>query len=47
MLVATGDDINENSIVTRLTYSEGSRTFRELFMGDAGEAVKHDYSHPA
>jgi competence protein ComEC len=37
-LVDTGDDINENSIVTRLTYINGSRTFRELFMGDAGEA---------
>jgi len=37
-LVDTGDDINENSIVTRLTYFDGSRTFRELFMGDAGEA---------
>jgi competence protein ComEC len=37
-LVDTGDDVNENSIVTRLTYNDGSRTFRELFMGDAGEA---------
>ena len=37
-LVDTGDDINENSIVTRLTYVGGSQTFRELFMGDAGEA---------
>jgi competence protein ComEC len=37
-LIDTGDDINENSIVTRLTYFDGSRTFRELFMGDAGEA---------
>ncbi len=37
-LADTGDDINENSIVTRLTYINGSRTFRELFMGDAGEA---------
>ena len=30
----TGDDVNENSIVTMLRYSG----FRELFMGDAGEA---------
>ncbi len=37
-LADTGDDINENSIVTRLTYIDGSLTFRELFMGDAGEA---------
>jgi competence protein ComEC len=37
-LIDTGDDINENSIVTRLTYFDGSRIFRELFMGDAGEA---------
>jgi len=34
----TGDDINENSIVMRLTYVDGSQPFRELFMGDAGEA---------
>lgn len=32
-LVDTGDDVNENSIVTMLH----SRRFRELFMGDAGE----------
>jgi hypothetical protein len=38
MLVDTGDDINENSIVTRLTYVNHSRTLSELFMGDAGEA---------
>jgi competence protein ComEC len=30
----TGDDVNENSIVVMLHY----RAFRELFMGDAGEA---------
>lgn len=33
-LADTGDDINENSIVTMLHYG----TFRELFMGDAGES---------
>jgi competence protein ComEC len=33
-LVDTGDDVNENSIVVMLRY----RGFRELFMGDAGEA---------
>jgi competence protein ComEC len=33
-LFDTGDDVNENSIVTMLHY----RGFRELFMGDAGEA---------
>jgi competence protein ComEC len=33
-LADTGDDINENSIVVMLHYRE----FRELFMGDAGEA---------
>jgi competence protein ComEC len=33
-LVETGDDVNENSIVVMLHY----RGFRELFMGDAGEA---------
>jgi beta-lactamase superfamily II metal-dependent hydrolase len=37
-LADTGDDVNENSIVTRLSYNDGSRIFRELFMGDAGEA---------
>jgi competence protein ComEC len=37
-LVDTGDDVNENSIVTRLSYNDGSRPFHELFMGDAGEA---------
>jgi competence protein ComEC len=37
-LADTGDDVNENSIVTRLSYDDGSRIFRELFMGDAGEA---------
>jgi competence protein ComEC len=37
-LVDTGDDINENSIVTRLTYVNRTRTFHELFMGDAGES---------
>ncbi len=37
-LADTGDDVNENSIVTRLSYNDGSRVFRELFMGDAGEA---------
>jgi competence protein ComEC len=33
-LADTGDDVNENSIVAMLQY----RNFRELFMGDAGEA---------
>ncbi len=33
-LADTGDDVNENSIVVMLRYGE----FRELFMGDAGEA---------
>jgi competence protein ComEC len=33
-LADTGDDVNENSIVVMLKYHE----FRELFMGDAGEA---------
>ena len=37
-LADTGDDVNENSIVTRLSYNDGSRIFRELFMGDAREA---------
>ena len=37
-LADTGDDVNENSIVTRLSFNDGSRIFRELFMGDAGEA---------
>jgi beta-lactamase superfamily II metal-dependent hydrolase len=32
-LADTGDDVNEDSIVTRLSYG----AFRELFMGDAGE----------
>jgi competence protein ComEC len=33
-LADTGDDVNENSIVAMLHF----RNFRELFMGDAGEA---------
>jgi competence protein ComEC len=33
-LADTGDDVNENSVVALLEY----RGFRELFMGDAGEA---------
>jgi competence protein ComEC len=33
-LADTGDDVNENSIVVMLHY----RRYRELFMGDAGEA---------
>lgn len=33
-LADTGDDVNENSIVVMLRY----KRFRELFMGDAGEA---------
>jgi competence protein ComEC len=33
-LADTGDDVNENSIVTMLHYGD----FRELFMGDAGES---------
>jgi competence protein ComEC len=38
LLADTGDDINENSIVARLTYADESGPFRELFMGDAGNA---------
>ena len=34
MLADTGDDVNENSVVGMLHYYD----FRELFMGDAGEA---------
>jgi beta-lactamase superfamily II metal-dependent hydrolase len=34
VLADTGDDINENSIVAMLHYG----SFRELFMGDAGES---------
>lgn len=34
LLADTGDDVNENSVVVMLRY----RTYRELFMGDAGEA---------
>jgi beta-lactamase superfamily II metal-dependent hydrolase len=34
LIADTGDDVNENSIVVMLRY----RAFRELFMGDAGEA---------
>jgi competence protein ComEC len=37
-LADTGDDVNENSIVTLLSYNDDSHFFRELFMGDAGEA---------
>jgi competence protein ComEC len=37
-LADTGDDVNENSIVLRLTYAYGGRVFHALFMGDAGEA---------
>jgi hypothetical protein len=33
-LADTGDDVNANSIVVMLHY----RAFRELFMGDAGDA---------
>ena len=33
-LVDTGDDVNENSIVAMVRFGR----FRELFMGDAGEA---------
>jgi competence protein ComEC len=36
-LADTGDDVNENSIVTMLRYVG----FRELFMGDAGEASEN------
>lgn len=32
------DDVNENSVVLRLGYARGGRTFRALFTGDAGEA---------
>jgi competence protein ComEC len=40
-LADTGDDVNENSVVVRLSYvtDEGTR-FRALFMGDAGEAAE-------
>jgi beta-lactamase superfamily II metal-dependent hydrolase len=37
-LADTGDDVNENSIVTLLSYNDGPHFFRELFMGDAGKA---------
>ncbi len=37
-LADTGDDVNENSIVLRLSYRlRDGRTFRALFTGDAGE----------
>ena len=32
------DDVNENSIVLRLSYAHDGRVFRALFTGDAGEA---------
>ncbi len=39
LLADTGDDVNENSIVLRVSYVPHNRTrFRALFMGDAGEA---------
>ncbi|MEA2689167.1 MAG: competence protein ComEC, partial [Candidatus Eremiobacteraeota bacterium] len=31
------DDVNENSVVLRLTYAREGRVFRALFTGDAGE----------
>jgi competence protein ComEC len=37
-LVDTGDDVNENSIVARLTYTRNGGSLRALFMGDAGVA---------
>jgi competence protein ComEC len=37
-LIDTGDDVNENSIVARLTYTRGNTAFRALLMGDAGIA---------
>ena len=44
-LADTGDDVNENSVVLRLTYRASPaagtgtvRTFRAIFTGDAGEA---------
>jgi competence protein ComEC len=37
-LVDTGDDVNENSIVARLTYAREGKPFTALFMGDAGMA---------
>lgn len=37
-LVDTGDDVNENSIVARLTYTRDGPPFTALFMGDAGMA---------
>jgi DNA internalization-related competence protein ComEC/Rec2 len=37
-LAETGDDVNENSIVVRLSYRlADGRTYRALFTGDAGE----------
>ncbi len=32
------DDVNENSVVLRLTYAHDGRVFRALFTGDAGQA---------
>jgi competence protein ComEC len=38
LLADTGDDVNENSIVLRLSYAlRGGRTYRVLLTGDAGE----------
>jgi competence protein ComEC len=37
-LINTGDDVNENSIVARLTYARDGAPFTALFMGDAGMA---------
>ncbi len=37
-LIDTGDDVNENSIVARLTYARSGELFTALFMGDAGMA---------
>jgi competence protein ComEC len=38
-LADTGDDVNENSVVLRLSYRlPDGRTYRALFTGDAGEA---------
>jgi hypothetical protein len=42
-LADTGNDVNENSIVTRLTYFNGSRPFTELFiMVMLEKQVKYD-----
>jgi beta-lactamase superfamily II metal-dependent hydrolase len=42
-LADTGDDVNENSIVAMVQFGR----FRELFMGDAGEASGSRYASTA